>query len=102
MVLEVALLNIRPGQAALFEAAFAEAQAIIASMPGYLSLELKRCLEEPHRYLLMVEWETRESHTVGFRAAAEYLEWKRLFHHFYDPFPTVEHFENVSDGTRGI
>ena len=50
----------------------------------------------------MVEWETRESHTVGFRAAAEYLEWKRLFHHFYDPFPTVEHFENVSDGTRGI
>ncbi len=32
-----------------------------------------------------------EDHTEGFRRSAAYREWKSLLHHFYDPFPTVEH-----------
>lgn len=94
-VLEVALLHIRPGQSPAFEAAFREAQAIIASMPGYLSHSLERCLEVPDQYVLLVRWETLESHTIGFRGSPEYQEWKRLLHHFYDPFPVVEHYEAV-------
>ena len=42
-----------------------------------------------------VDWETLEHHTVGFRGSAVYLEWKALLHHFYDPFPVVEHFTTV-------
>ncbi len=95
MILEVALLDVKPGQTDAFEAAFGRAQAIISSMPGYVSHELQRCLEEPRRYVLLVRWETLEAHTVGFRGSAEYQEWKRLLHHFYDPFPTVEHFVPV-------
>lgn len=96
MILEVAILNVIPGQETEFEAAFAEAQAIIASMPGYISHELQHCLENESRYLLLVKWETLEDHTIGFRQSAEYLEWRRLLHHFYDPFPTVEHFVPVN------
>jgi hypothetical protein len=33
MILEVAILNIRPGESADFERAFSEAQAIIVSIP---------------------------------------------------------------------
>ena len=94
-VLESATLDVRAGQAAQFEAAFAEAKGIVASMPGFLSLELHRCLETPGRYLLLVRWERLEDHTVGFRGSAEYQQWRALLHHFYDPFPTVEHHELV-------
>jgi heme-degrading monooxygenase HmoA len=69
-------------------------------MDGYISHELQRCLETPGKYLLLVEWRSLEDHTVGFRQSAGYLEWKRLLHHFYDPFPTVEHFETVLQGLR--
>ena len=93
MILEVALLTIRPGQSAAFELAFAEAQKIISSMPGYLSHDIRRCIEDPNKYIFLVKWQTLESHTIGFRQSAEYQEWKKLLHHFYDPFPTVEHFE---------
>jgi len=93
MILEVATLDVIPGQEAAFEAAFGKAQVIIASMKGYLSHQLKRCVERPSRYLLLVEWETLEDHTVGFRGSAAYQQWKALLHHFYDPFPTVEHYE---------
>ena len=62
-------------------------------MTGFRSLRLERCLETPSRYLLLVEWDRLEDHTEGFRGSAEYQEWRRLLHHFYDPFPTVEHYE---------
>ena len=92
MILEVAPLRIRAGAETQFEAAFRAAQRIIASMPGYLSHELQRCLERSEEYLLLVRWETLEAHEVGFRGSAQYAEWKRLLHHFYNPFPVVEHY----------
>ena len=95
MILEVAILNVIPGREPAFESAFRQAQAIIASMAGYHSHELHRCLEAGNRYVLLVHWETPEDHTVGFRQSAQYQTWKRLLHSFYDPFPTVEHYVAV-------
>jgi heme-degrading monooxygenase HmoA len=92
MILEHAVLQVRPGQPAEFESAFAKASPIIASMKGYHSHQLLNCVEDADRYLLLVEWETLEDHTVGFRGSPEYQEWKALLHHFYDPFPTVDHY----------
>jgi len=95
MILEHACLDVVVGEGDRFEAAFERAQAIIASMPGFRSLRLDRCLESPSRYLLLVEWDRLEDHTEGFRGSVQYLEWRRLLHPFYDPFPTVEHYEAV-------
>ena len=92
MVLEAAILNVRPGESDAFEAAFLEAQAIISASPGYQRHELRRCVETGDRYLLLVWWDTLESHTVGFRQSAEFARWRELLHHFYEPFPTVEHY----------
>lgn len=95
MILEVAILDVIPGQTDAFEVAFGKAQSIIASMKGYVSHELQRCVETESRYVLLVRWETLEDHTVGFRESTEYQEWKALLHHFYDPFPVVEHYEPI-------
>ncbi|MGE0824476.1 MAG: antibiotic biosynthesis monooxygenase [Candidatus Binatia bacterium] len=95
MILEGALLQIKDGQAGAFEEAFRKASSIIASMPGYVTHELHRCCEVSGKYLLLVRWHRLEDHTVGFRGSTEYQEWKRLLHHFYEPFPTVEHFDRV-------
>ena len=95
VILEHAELPVVPGREAEFEAAFAEARTIIASMPGFAGLTLSRCLERPSTYLLLVHWERLEDHTEGFRGSPEYQQWRALLHHFYDPFPTVEHFATV-------
>jgi heme-degrading monooxygenase HmoA len=93
VILEVAPLTVRDGQAEAFEAAFRSAREIITSMPGFLSHELHRCIERPNEYLLLVRWKSLEDHTVGFRQSPRYLEWKQLLHHFYEPFPLVSHYE---------
>jgi heme-degrading monooxygenase HmoA len=95
MILEVAILNIVSDQTAAFELAFAQAQKIIASMQGYMGHQLQRCLENENQYILLVRWQTLEDHTIGFRQSAEYQQWKSLLHHFYHPFPTVEHYRLV-------
>ena len=92
MILEHALLKIKEGQANEFEMAFSKAQNIISSMKGYVTHELLKCAETPNQYLLLVKWETLEDHTIGFRGSDEYREWRKLLHHFYDPFPEVLHF----------
>jgi heme-degrading monooxygenase HmoA len=96
MILEVAPLSIQPGQSASFEAAFRQAQTIIASMDGYISHELQRCVEREDEYLLLVRWASLQDHEVGFRQSAAYQEWKALLHHFYEPFPVVSHYELVA------
>ena len=96
MILEVAILNVIAGREVEFEAAFRRAQAIISSMHGYRSHELRRCIETETRYILLVHWDKLEDHTVGFRGSPGYQEWKRLLHHFYDPFPMVEHYTAVT------
>ena len=92
MALEIATLQIKPGQTAAFEAAFSKAQSIIASMPGYLGHELQHCVEDNNQYVLLVRWTTLQAHTVGFRQSPQYQEWRSLLHHFYDRFPTVLHY----------
>lgn len=95
MILEVAILDIKDGMSNEFETAFKQAAKIISSMPGYISHELQKCVETSNRYILLVRWETLEAHTVGFRQSAEYQQWKQLLHHFYQPFPVVEHYYSV-------
>jgi heme-degrading monooxygenase HmoA len=95
MILEAAMLQVKEGMEAEYEEAFQKASEIISSMKGYISHELQRCMEVKGKYLLLVQWKTLEDHTVGFRQSNEYQEWKKQLHHFYDPFPTVEHFERV-------
>jgi heme-degrading monooxygenase HmoA len=95
VVLEAAILDVKPGQGIEFEVAFAKAQNIISGMPGYISHQLQRCIENPDRYLLLVHWQTLEDHTVGFRQSVQYEEWRALLHHFYEPFPEVEHYAEV-------
>lgn len=96
MILEVAILNVIPQLETEFERDFKSASTIISGMKGYIEHELHKCIEEPNKYVLLVRWETLEDHTVGFRESEGYQEWKKLLHHYYDPFPTVEHYKKIT------
>ena len=95
MITEHALLEVIPGQEDAFLAAMDTAKTHIAGSPGFVSLRVERCVERPGCFLLLVEWAHLEDHTEGFRGSPAYQEWRAALHHFYDPFPVVEHFEAV-------
>jgi heme-degrading monooxygenase HmoA len=92
VILEHAILNVRPGESPAFLLALEQALPLISATPGFISLEVRPRLETPDRFVLLVQWETLEAHTVGFRGSDRYQQWRSLLHHFYDPFPLVEHY----------
>jgi heme-degrading monooxygenase HmoA len=92
MILEHAVLNIKRGQSKEFEAAMAKARPLIEATPGFPRMEVRACVESKDRYLLLVWWGSVEAHTTGFRQSAQYQQWRELLHHFYEPFPTVQHY----------
>lgn len=100
MVLEHALITVRPGTASQFEAALSRASRIIAASPGFISLTLDRGVESPDRYLLLVEWETLEDHVTHFRESPAFLEWRALIGPFFESPPEVDHFVAVDGDGR--
>lgn len=92
-VLEVAIIDIEIGRQKGFEQAFEQASKLIASLDGYISHELKVCVEQENRYLLLVEWQTLEAHTVGFRESDQYQRWRDLLHGFFVKQPSVLHYQ---------
>lgn len=95
MIREHAILPVRPGREADFEAAFVVAAPLVAATPGFVDLTLTRSIESPSTYLLLITWESVEAHELGFRQSDRYPRWRELLHDFYDPFPTVEHHVDV-------
>ncbi|MCX5581071.1 antibiotic biosynthesis monooxygenase family protein [Kaistia terrae] len=92
MILEHALLIVKPGQFVAFETAMAQAAPLIAASPGFRGLEVRPSIEKPGTYLLLVRWEQLTDHDPDFRASDRYQRWKALLHDFYEPFPIVTHF----------
>jgi len=95
MILEHALITIRPGTGDDFEEALTRARPVISASHGFISLELHHGIEQPDQYLLLVEWESLDDHLVGFRASAAFTEWRALIGPFFESPPVVDHFAPV-------
>lgn len=94
MIIEHALLQVRPGEEAAFEAAMAQAKPLIAASPGFQDIEVRPAIEKPGLYLLLVRWDSIAVHRDGFRTSDRYQQWRALLHPFYDPMPSVDYFED--------
>jgi heme-degrading monooxygenase HmoA len=100
MILEVAILKVKKGLEKQFEVDFEKAGQFISSIKGYVNHSLKKCIEQDNQYILLVNWEKLENQTIGFRQSTQYLEWKKLLHHYYEPFPKVEHYETIIEHAK--
>ncbi|MCU1493518.1 MAG: antibiotic biosynthesis monooxygenase [Acidimicrobiaceae bacterium] len=97
MVTEHALIPIRPGAEAEFEAAFPAALQVVSAADGCSSVRLLRGVEQPSTYLLLIEWESLEAHMEGFRGSAAFAEWRAIIGPFFDGQPAVDHFQARSN-----
>jgi heme-degrading monooxygenase HmoA len=95
MIFEHAILSIAPGREDEFESAFAGAPAIFARADGCHGIELRRSIEEPSRYEVIVGWDTVEAHNEGFRGSPLFSEWRGLVGEFFAAPPAMQHYRIV-------
>lgn len=96
MILEVAILKIKPDTMQDFEAVFPKAAAIVASIPGYISHEMVRCVETKGKYHFLIRWENIDAHLVNFRQSPKFQDFRALVGPFFAQPPVAEHFERVT------
>jgi heme-degrading monooxygenase HmoA len=92
MVLERALMRIVAGQEPEFEQSLTAAREVIAQAAGFRSIRVLRGIESPQTYLLLIEWDSLEAHTEGFRGSERFAEWRALVGPYFDGAPLVEHY----------
>jgi heme-degrading monooxygenase HmoA len=92
MVLERALMRIVGGQEPEFEQSLIAAREVIAKAPGFRSIRVLRGIENPQDYLLLIEWDSLEAHTEGFRGSQLFDQWRALVGPYFDGTPLVEHY----------
>lgn len=96
MILELADITIHPGQQAAFEEAIARAvKAVIGKAVGFQGYSVHKGIESAERYVLQIQWDTLENHTVDFRGSAAFAEWRAIVGPFFAKPPTVEHFNRL-------
>jgi heme-degrading monooxygenase HmoA len=93
MMLEHAVLRVRPGEESAFEESARTALPIIESAPGCRGAEFRRQAEDPSLYLLLVRWDSVEVH-MAFRETVLYAAWRELTHPFYVGALEVTHFHD--------
>jgi heme-degrading monooxygenase HmoA len=96
MVLELARIRVTAGMEKAFEEGVAKAAPLFLRARGCRSLSLGRIEEDPSVYLLMVDWETLEDHTVTFRGSEDFQAWRKLVGHCFAEPPKVEHLNLVA------
>ncbi len=91
MMLEHALLLVKEGEEADFEASMIRALPIIESADQCFGAEVRRQAEDGSIYLLLVRWGSIEAHEA-FRRTELYTSWRTLTHPFYREAISVTHF----------
>jgi heme-degrading monooxygenase HmoA len=95
VILERAIFSIKPGTAGDFAAAFGTARKFVEAMPGFQKLEMRRGIESPDTFLLLIWWETLEAHTKGFRESENFVQWRAVLGPFFASPPAVEHYDTA-------
>jgi heme-degrading monooxygenase HmoA len=96
MILEIADIHINAGQQADFEKAVNLAMStIFAKAKGFRGHQLRHSIETPDRYVLLLNWDTLEDHTVAFRGSVLFTEWRSLIGAYFAKPPYVEHFKLI-------
>src|SRR2546430_11995567 len=98
MVLEVALINVVPGQEDDFVAAYGKARPVLAGTEGCRSVRMTQGVESPSRFVLLVEWDSVEAHLDNFRATERFTTWRWLIRPYFCGAPRVEHFVDLANG----
>lgn len=97
MIVEIADFKVRPADRDAFSEAITRAAAtVLATAGGYRGHQVLASQESPGRFVLRVEWDTVEAHTVGFRQSPQFAQWRAIIGPFFEQPPHVEHFDVVA------
>jgi heme-degrading monooxygenase HmoA len=95
MIQEIATLDIKASELDAFKGVLQEAKLIISQSKGFVSMNFQQCIENPTQFLAIINWETLEDHTVGFRESELFVQWRAVLSPFFNSPPAAVHYHTL-------
>jgi heme-degrading monooxygenase HmoA len=93
MFIERAEIPVKEGMEEAFAAAMVgKGLAILAAAPGCTSVRIGRGVENPGKFILLLEWDSVESH-IALTKTPGFEEFKALAGPYFGGAPNMEHFD---------
>ena len=96
MTIEYIRYDIANQDAASFEAAYAAAAVPMAESPHCKSFELTKCVEEPNRYILRIEWDSLDGHMQGLRGSDHFAAFFEHIQPYVGAIDEMQHYETTA------
>jgi heme-degrading monooxygenase HmoA len=98
MIIEVAILEAKPGTADAMRDGLQRARAVIAQARGYRGSTFHQAIERPERFVLRIAWDSVADHTEGFRQGPRFPAWRAHWAEYLAGSPDVLHYEVIAGG----
>lgn len=99
MIMEIARITLKSDAAEEFLAVATEhGLTIFKEATGCRGMQLRRSIESPNDYVMIVYWETLDNHLVDFRESEGLKLWRELTTPLYAAPTRIENFEVAVEG----
>lgn len=95
MVVEIAQIDVIPGQEEAFAGAYQQARHLLTASDGCISARMTRGVESPSRFVGIVQWESVDDHLANFLETDRYQQYRDLIGRYLVAPPAVEHFIDI-------
>jgi heme-degrading monooxygenase HmoA len=94
MITEIVTMEVRLGAEEAFSSAFGEVCGLLHVSVGCRSVKLVRGVEDPSRFVAIVEWDSVESSLKNFVDTVRYMAFAARLMPYFVQDPFVEHFDD--------
>jgi quinol monooxygenase YgiN len=81
-----------------FDDAYRRAGALLDASPNCERWEISRCVDEPGKQIVRIEWDSVEGHLKGFRQSADFKPFVEATQRFFKDIEEMTHYEVTADG----
>jgi heme-degrading monooxygenase HmoA len=85
-----------------FEDAYRRAGALLDASPHCQRWEAARCVDQPEKQIVRIEWDSAEGHLQGFRQSADFKPFLDATKPFFNDIEEMTHYEVTAKGLGGL
>ena len=92
-MIEYIRYSIPTDQGTAFQAAYRAAGDALEHSSHHRGHEVSRCIEEPERWVVRIEWDSTEGHLKGFRGSPEFADFFAHIRPYVSMIEEMQHYE---------
>jgi heme-degrading monooxygenase HmoA len=102
MIVEYIRYQIDPSRNREFDEAYRRAGALLDASPHCQRWEAARCVDDPEKQIVRIDWDSAEGHLQGFRQSPDFKPFLEATQPFFNDIKEMTHYEVTAKGLGSL